>query len=96
MANYKDDYQRYLNEMTDLFYARLQAGTVGDVSYMKPLIKDLINLNLILAEQNSFPRMINFRQQSRIGRTKDKDIKYLIKQPDPELQAIFDNFLSGI
>lgn len=97
MSVYKDDYQKYLTDMTELLYSRLQTDSSAQIdrSYLKPLIKDLLNLQLILVEKNSFPKMKNFRQQSRIGRTRDKDIQYLVEQPDPEIQNIFKEFLAG-
>ena len=96
LSRYREEYDILLEGIANLYIARASAESKADISYLKPLIKDMVSLTLSLMENKDvIKRLRGIRAQRRKG-GKDIDIVYIINSPDSDINTLFKNFAKGL
>ena len=95
-TRYKEDYETLLEGIANLYISRTLSEGKVDITYLKPLIKDMVALMLSLMEKKEVIKRLNSVRAQRKSGGKDTDIVYIMNSPDSGINNIFKNFSKGL
>ena len=95
-TRYKAEYETLLESVANLYIERVSTEQKANISYLKPLIKDLVALMFSLMEKKDVIKRLNNIRAQRIKGGKDTDIVYIVDLPDDGVSNLFKNFSKGL